>query len=82
MFLALGASRTTTEHISSFCKKKEKKKRDGFKPVFISHSGAQRTTTSAPMSICLVDKKSYRVDAGTQASAKCDFKVGHVNERE
>lgn len=77
MFLELRASRTTTEHISSFCKKS-----NGFKPVFISHLGAQRTTTGAPTSICLVDEKSYPVDTRPQPSAKCNFKVGHVNERE
>lgn len=57
-------------------------KSDGFKPVFISHLGAQSTPTGAPMSICSVDKKSNPVDTRPQTSAKCNFKVGHVNERE
>lgn len=54
----------------------------GFKLVFISHLEGRRTTTGTPMGICLVDKKSYPMDSSPQASAKCNFKVGHVNQRE
>lgn len=69
MFLALGGLSITNAIMAS-------------SPVLLvtqEHRGPPSPPRPSPMSIWFVDKQ---LASGPPAPAKCDFKVGHVNERD
>lgn len=66
-------SGTTTEHISSFLENQ------WLQSCFYY---SLKSTGNQHQHLFSSKKKSYPVDTEPQASAKCNFKVGHVNERE